>query len=128
MLCVGYLEQPRYLADVGSRAYRLTSPVVAQQLRHAFGRACSHVKKSMTQTRSPSFDATAMLAAIREEKAIRRKRSRLYKSRLDRFSHEILALRNEGASPSEIRFWLQTTKRTKVVLTTVIRWLEKHGE
>ncbi len=77
---------------------------------------------------STTFDAMAALAAIREEKAVRRKHSRLYKSRLDRFGHEILALRNEGASPSEIRLWLQKEKRTKVVLTTVTRWLAKYGE
>lgn len=94
------------------------------QLRHAFRRACSHVKN---MPRSQVFDARAALDAIREEKAVQRKDPRYYQSRLDRFGHEIRALRNEGASPSEIRLWLQKEKRTKVVLTTVIRWLAKHG-
>ena len=38
----------------------------------------------------------------------------------------LIELNKAGASKSEIQRWFQT-KKTKVVWTTVHRWLEKHG-
>lgn len=73
-----------------------------------------------------AFDSQATLSRIREEKAIRRKRSHYSHSRLDRFNGQILALRAEGASASEIQLWLRKECRTKVVLSTVTRWLAKY--
>ena len=75
-----------------------------------------------------AFNANAVLAELREVAAERRKKSRMPKSRLDRFGFEILSLHSEGARPTEIQFWLRTQCRTRVALSTVTRWLEKHVE
>lgn len=72
------------------------------------------------------FNSQATLARIRQEKAIQRKRSYYPHSRLDRFNGEILALRAEGASASEVQLWLRKECRTKVALSTVTRWLAKY--
>jgi len=48
------------------------------------------------------------------------------RSRLDRFSGQILGLKDEGCSAVEIQGWLRA-KRIKVSLSTVTRWLKKHG-
>ena len=72
------------------------------------------------------FDAVTSLTEIRHEKDVIRKHSKIFKSRLDPFAFEIHSLRKVGARPAEIQFWLRKNCRTKVALTTVTRWLNKH--
>jgi len=74
----------------------------------------------------PDFDAERELAALREQtRAIRRSGYRT--SRLDRHTAELLSLRQEGATAAELRRWLRDNKRIRVVLSTVTRWLARHG-
>lgn len=74
-----------------------------------------------------AFDVNKDKQALKEQtKAIRKRTYKKRKSRLDRYKGEILALHNAKVTPTEIRRWLRA-KRIKVVLTTVIRWLEKNG-
>jgi len=72
-----------------------------------------------------AFDAKSTVELLKAETQMRRKRS--YKrrvSRLDKFKGEIVSLRAEGASKSEIQRWLRAN-RIKVHFTTVSRYLEK---
>jgi len=56
----------------------------------------------------------------------RRIRKRVYRrSQLDKFRGELITLRREGATATELQRWLQQ-QRIRVALTTVTRWLEKH--
>ncbi|EID5629741.1 hypothetical protein ABV825_005128, partial [Escherichia coli] len=48
------------------------------------------------------------------------------KSRLDRYTGELLQLYRAGASAAELQRWLRE-KRIRVVLSTVTRWLAKNG-
>ncbi|EAN7946107.1 hypothetical protein EOG18_23725 [Salmonella enterica] len=73
----------------------------------------------------PSFDAGSELAVLREQTRTIRK-TRYRKSRLDRYTGELLLLSREGASAAELQRWLRE-KRIRVVLSTVTRWLEKNG-
>ena len=61
----------------------------------------------------------------RKTQLIRRTTWKRSRSRLDRLTYEILALRDEGLSIAEIQRWLQKEKRIKVHRTTVSRWVEK---
>jgi hypothetical protein len=65
------------------------------------------------------------VAALKTKTKVIRKR-RFYKSKLDKHHDALIELNKAGASKSEIQRWLET-KKTKVVWTTVHRWLEKHG-
>jgi len=57
----------------------------------------------------------------------RRIRKRVYRrSKLDKFKGELITLRREGASATDLQRWLRQ-QRIQVTLTTVTRWLEKHG-
>jgi len=56
----------------------------------------------------------------------RRIRKRVYRrSKLDKFRGELITLRREGASATDLQRWLKQ-QRIRVTLTTVTRWLEKH--
>ena len=71
------------------------------------------------------FDVDVELARLKaQSRSIRKKRFR--KSRLDRYKGELLTLHRAGAKPAELQRWLRS-KRIKVVLSTVIRWLENNG-
>ena len=70
------------------------------------------------------FNPQLALEALREEAQIKRKRH-YYHSRLDRFAHELILLRQAGARPVELQAWLRK-QRLKVSLSTVTRWLLKN--
>ena len=71
------------------------------------------------------FDTEKEIAALREQ--TRRIRRRGYRvSRLDRYTAELLSLYHGGATAAQIQRWLLQKKRTKVVLSTVTRWLARH--
>ncbi|ACD95151.1 hypothetical protein [Trichlorobacter lovleyi] len=69
---------------------------------------------------------TAELAAIRQQRRVARWR-RYYRSRLDRFRAEIVALRRAGATLAEIVAWLRK-RRCKVVCSTISRYLARLPE
>ncbi|KAA1174609.1 hypothetical protein [Photorhabdus heterorhabditis] len=73
----------------------------------------------------PQFDAGKELAVLREQTRMIRKQ-RYRKSRLDRYTGELLQLHREGASAAELQRWLRE-KRIRVVLSTVTRWLAHNG-
>lgn len=59
-----------------------------------------------------------------QTKAIRK--TKHYKSRIDRYKGEVLKLHKAGATIAEIQRFLRS-KRIKLVYSTVLRWIEKHG-
>lgn len=72
-----------------------------------------------------SIDATREITQLKALKKTIRKR--VYRtSRLDKFHGELISLRRAGASAADLQRWLRK-QRTNVHLTTVTRWLAKHG-
>ncbi|MGB4600618.1 MAG: hypothetical protein WBI04_11700 [Trichlorobacter sp.] len=69
---------------------------------------------------------TAELAAIRQQRRTARRR-RYFRSRLDRYRAEIVALRRAGATLAEIAAWLRQ-RRCKVATSTISRYLAKLPE
>ena len=74
---------------------------------------------------SPTFDAAAEAARLKAETRARR-RLRRTSSRLDRHTHELLTLYDEGATVAELQRWLQA-RHVRVHQTTVGRWLRRRG-
>lgn len=71
------------------------------------------------------MDAENEVARLRETaRAVRKRRFRA--SRLDRYKAELLELRAAGARPADLQRWLRE-RRVRVVHSTVVRWLERHG-
>ena len=73
----------------------------------------------------PTFDAAAEAARLKADTRARRRRRRTA-SRLDRHTHELLALYDAGASVAELQRWLEA-RRVRVHQTTVGRWLRRRG-
>ena len=58
---------------------------------------------------------------------VKARRKKTYqKSKLDRFKHEILRLKAEGATLEMLQLWLKE-QRIKADLSTISRWLKKNG-
>ena len=75
------------------------------------------------------FDVHRELNTLKAQtQAIRKRPYVARKSRLDPYHYELLSLYRAGASASELQRWLRAKKRIKVVHSTVLRWLQKHGE
>ena len=74
---------------------------------------------------SLTFDATAEVASLKAATKARR-RLRRTPSRLDRHTHELLALRDAGATVAELQRWLEA-RRVRVHRTTVGRWLRRRS-
>ena len=72
-----------------------------------------------------SFDVAAEVAHLKADTRARRRRRRA-PSRLDRHTHELLALHDAGATVAELQRWL-AARRVRVHQTTVGRWLRRHG-
>ncbi|MDD1829924.1 hypothetical protein LRP52_48195 [Photobacterium sp. ZSDE20] len=74
------------------------------------------------------FDVQSELSALKAQtKAIRKRVYKTRKSRLDKFKFELLELHKAGASTAELQRWLRQNRRTKVVHSTILRWLDKNG-
>ena len=73
----------------------------------------------------PPFDAAAEVAHLKADTRARR-RLRRAPSRLDRHTHELLALHDAGATVAELQRWL-AARRVRVHQTTVGRWLRRRG-
>lgn len=72
------------------------------------------------------FNASEVLAVIREARAVRRKRCTWGRSKLTKFLAELIQLRASGASLADLQFWLLKEKRVKADCTTIKRFLDKH--
>lgn len=55
-----------------------------------------------------------------------RRKKNYESSKLDKFKHEILRLKSEGATLEMLQLWLRE-KRIKADVSTISRWLKKHG-
>ncbi len=76
----------------------------------------------------PDFDVQRDLSALKDQTQSMRKRAySARKSRLDKYTHQLLELYHAGATAAELQRWLRTNKRIKVAHSTVLRWLKKHG-
>ncbi|MCY3820151.1 MAG: hypothetical protein OXH52_12435 [Gammaproteobacteria bacterium] len=71
------------------------------------------------------FDAVDEVARLKADTRARRRRRRA-PSRLDRHTHELLALYDAGATVAELQRWL-AARRVRVHETTVGRWLRRRG-
>ena len=74
---------------------------------------------------TPPFDAAGEVAHLKADTQARRRRRRA-PSRLDRHTHELLALYDAGATVAELQRWL-AARRVRVHQTTVGRWLRRRG-
>ncbi|MEA3291080.1 MAG: hypothetical protein U9Q71_02040 [Pseudomonadota bacterium] len=73
------------------------------------------------------FDPDAEVRRLRAYSAVLRKKSYpRSRSRLDRYRAELLQLKERGVKATELQRWLRE-RRIKVALSTVTRWLNKHG-
>ncbi|WP_210448030.1 hypothetical protein [Vibrio crassostreae] len=74
------------------------------------------------------FDVQSELSALKSQtQSIRKRAYSARKSRLDKYTHQLLTLNQAGASGAELQRWLRANKRIKVAHSTVLRWLEKNG-
>lgn len=73
------------------------------------------------------FNDLRETAALRKQTQQIRKRSYFQRrSRLDKYTGELLSLHRAGCSIAELQRWLRK-RRIKVAHSTVSRWLQKHG-
>jgi len=75
----------------------------------------------------PGFDPDTELETLRELKRLRRRRPYWRgRSQLDRYTAELLALHDRGATPADLRAWLaMPPRRLSVAHSTVARWLRR---
>ncbi len=71
------------------------------------------------------FNTQSELAELKQQTKLIRKK-RFSRSRLDKYTGELLTLYRAGASAAELQRWLRTN-RIKVQHSTVCRWLDKVG-
>jgi hypothetical protein len=55
-----------------------------------------------------------------------RRKSIYEKSKIDKYKHQILLLKSEGATLEMLKLWLRE-KRIKADISTISRWLKKNG-
>lgn len=67
------------------------------------------------------FDPRGELEEVKKLQETRRKK-RYFKSKLDKFEHELKALKSEGASLAQLQIWLKKNG-VKASRSTVQRWL-----
>ena len=73
------------------------------------------------------FDAAAEVAALKQETQLRHKRRYTKRpSQLDPYRLKLIALRDAGASFTELQHWLKKRK-LRVSLSTVTRYMNRYG-
>ena len=72
------------------------------------------------------FDPDAETLRLKQHLARRKKIKRYGVSRLDKYRHEVLALRKSGSTLEAIQLWLKE-KRIPAEVSTISRWLKKNG-
>lgn len=73
-----------------------------------------------------AIDPITELERIRAQRQLAAQR-RKYRSRLDKYRHDLLALRGSGASAADLRVWLRG-QRVEVAESTIRRWLHAQAE
>jgi len=68
------------------------------------------------------------LSKIKEARNVRRRSGRRYRSKLEKYRAELVALYSVGASYPDLAFWLKSEKRLKVHPTSVMRYLRQLPE
>jgi hypothetical protein len=71
------------------------------------------------------FDAETEVAKLKTRLAVRRK-TRPFKSKLDKYRHELIRLHEAGASLSALQLYLKDHK-VSADRSTISRWLMRHG-
>jgi hypothetical protein len=73
------------------------------------------------------FDPAAEVSRLKAQtKAIRKRNYSQRKSALDNYHGEVIILLANGATATEVHRWLRELE-VKVSLSTVTRWIKKHG-
>jgi hypothetical protein len=72
------------------------------------------------------MDAAAEVERLATLVKKRRHKSTSFPSKIDKFKHDILRLKAEGATLEILKLWL-SEKHIKADLSTISRWLKKHG-
>ena len=72
------------------------------------------------------FNAQDVLAVVRNDRSVRRKRTTWGKSKLSRYLTELIQLKQAGASLADMQFWLHKEKRLKTDRSNIKRFLDKH--
>lgn len=85
---------------------------------------CEMRKKSCPDGDSTTFDAAAELAAVRQRRAVSRRR-RWTQHQLDPYRPALLDLRAAGASHADCVTWLRVRQRVTVDRSTVTRYLTR---
>ncbi len=76
---------------------------------------------------STTIDATAELRQIRAIRKIGQRKA--YQcSKLEKFRSELVELKNNGFSLSDLQTWLRVKKHTKATRSTISRYLKKLPE
>jgi hypothetical protein len=72
------------------------------------------------------MDAKAEVERLATLVKKRRHKNTFFPSKLDKFKHEILRLKSNGATLEILQLWL-SEKRIKANISTISRWLKKNG-
>ena len=80
------------------------------------------------QAIATSFDPAAALDAVRERRAVTRRRRTWGKSRLAPYRAEPVKLRQAGGSFAELADWLRRERRVKMDASSIRRFLQKLPE
>lgn len=71
------------------------------------------------------FNAQTVLTAVREQRAVRRRRCTWGKSKLNKYLSELIQLKERGASYADMEYWLRKEKRLKINRSSIKRFLDK---
>lgn len=71
------------------------------------------------------FNAVEVLAAVKEQRSVRKKRCTWGKSKLIKWRAELMKLKKAGASYEDMQFWLRKEKRIKIDPSNICRFLNK---
>ena len=83
------------------------------------------MRTTMPPASGKEFDPDAEFKILLEEAAAARKRN-FHPSKLDPYTHELLALRERGAAASHLQRWLRKAHKIEISLSGVNKWLAKH--
>ena len=71
------------------------------------------------------FNAVDVLATVKKQRSVRKKRCTYGKSKLNKFRAELVKLKDAGASYVDMQFWLRKEKRIKIDPSNICRFLNK---
>jgi hypothetical protein len=71
------------------------------------------------------FVPEQILSKVRDDLAVRRKRSTWGKSKINKYLVELMKLRESGGSYDQLKYWLRKEKRIKIHKSSIKRALDK---